>query len=89
MFVQNREVQVVSSHSYVVERSGIGSQVGLRVGMSPLVSAITDSILDLAKMGIEPQFVSTYMHHTVLKTFKIVIMHICTHVKYPEFHGCF
>ncbi|XP_037782391.1 uncharacterized protein LOC119578829 isoform X2 [Penaeus monodon] len=65
----NWEVQVVSSHSYVVERSGIGSQVGLRVGMSPLVSAITDSILDLAKMGIEPQFIMQHLEERLCELY--------------------
>ncbi|XP_071514108.1 uncharacterized protein [Panulirus ornatus] len=51
------EVQLVSSHSYIVEHGGSGVQVGLRVGMSPLVSAITDSVLDLTRMDVNPQFV--------------------------------
>lgn len=59
----------MSSHSYIVGRSGIGSQMGSRVEMSPLVSAITDSILDLVKMAVEPQFVSISEFVGQIKTF--------------------
>lgn len=65
----NWEVQVVSSHSYVVERSGIGSQVGLRVGMSPLISAITDSILDLTKMTVDPQFIMQHFEERLCELY--------------------
>ncbi|XP_045107449.1 uncharacterized protein LOC123502264 [Portunus trituberculatus] len=55
------EVQVVSSHSYVVGGSGGGGVVGLRVDASPLVSSITDSVLDLTRLGISPLFVVQHM----------------------------
>ncbi|CAL4069543.1 unnamed protein product, partial [Meganyctiphanes norvegica] len=55
--VDNWEVQIVSSHSYAVDHCGSGGLAGLPVGMSPLISAITDSILDLAQLGVQPQFI--------------------------------
>lgn len=48
------EVQVVSSHSYVV---GGTSGSGLRVDASPLVSSITDSVVHLTKLGVGPLFI--------------------------------
>ncbi|KAK7057029.1 Folliculin-interacting protein 1 [Halocaridina rubra] len=63
------EVQVVSSHSFIVERSGSGSQVGLRVGMSPLVSAITDSILDLARLSVDPQFILQHLEECLCELY--------------------
>lgn len=52
------EVQVVSSHSYVVGGSGGSSGVvGLRVDASPLISSITDSVLDLTRLGSSPLFI--------------------------------
>ncbi|XP_042238034.1 uncharacterized protein LOC121876739 [Homarus americanus] len=63
------EVQVMSSHSYVVERSGSSGQVGLRVGMSPLVSAITDSLLDLTRLDVDPQFIMQHLEERLCELY--------------------
>ncbi|XP_050694259.1 uncharacterized protein LOC126984571 [Eriocheir sinensis] len=58
------EVQVVSSHSYVVGGGGGGcggGLVGLRVDASPLVSSITDSVLDLTRLGTSPLFIVQHL----------------------------
>ncbi|KAK4298705.1 hypothetical protein Pmani_028960 [Petrolisthes manimaculis] len=54
------EVEVVSSHSYVVERGARGT-AGLQVGMSPLVSAITDSILHLTQLNLDPVYIVQHL----------------------------
>ncbi|XP_045626020.2 uncharacterized protein [Procambarus clarkii] len=63
------EVQVMSSHTYVVEHTGSGGQVGPRVGMSPLVSAITDSVLDLARMAVGPQFIMQHFEERLCELY--------------------
>ncbi|XP_064119888.1 uncharacterized protein LOC135224626 [Macrobrachium nipponense] len=63
------EVQVVSSHSFIVERTGCGNQIGLRVGMSPLVSAITDSVLDLARLSVDPQFILQHLEERLCELY--------------------
>ncbi|XP_071514109.1 folliculin-interacting protein 2-like [Panulirus ornatus] len=63
------EVQLVSSHSYIVEHGGSGVQVGLRVGMSPLVSAITDSVLDLTRMDVNPQFIMQHLEERLCELY--------------------
>lgn len=57
---------MVSSHSYVVGGGGGGvggcsggGLVGVRVDASPLISSITDSVLDLTRLGTSPLFVRT------------------------------
>ncbi|XP_069949880.1 folliculin-interacting protein 1-like isoform X3 [Cherax quadricarinatus] len=62
------EVEVASSHSLVVVESGAG-QLGIKVGISPLVSAITDSILDLTRLAVPPHFIVSHLEERLCEIY--------------------
>lgn len=49
-----REVQIISSHTYVIDK---GTN-GVRVGMSQLVASMLESLLKMWKLRIPPHYVS-------------------------------
>lgn len=49
-----REVQLISSHTYVVERGS----TGIRVGMSQLIANMLESLLHMWKIRTPPEYVS-------------------------------
>lgn len=48
-----REVQIISSHTYVIDK---GTN-GVRVGMSQLVASMLESLLKMWKLRIPPHYV--------------------------------
>lgn len=49
------EVQLVSSHTLVVEKILEGRSIGVRVGMSQLVANMLETVLNLCQLSVEPK----------------------------------
>lgn len=50
-----REVQIVSSHTYVIDK--VANNSGVRVGMSQLVANMLETVVQMWKLHVPPQYV--------------------------------